>query len=817
MEHLLITGGGSEYLPFARSCVKRLLSIGLEYANQSYEIDGVSIKVRIEPDNEYIRIDGSSVKMTMDSGMLGITGGIGEKSIWRNDPGYLMECEPALTYNSPFVKDAERPWLRKNASKDDNTQFSGDVSFGATVRGVIKIDPDMSDQPRMDGRIAAASLSPAWREIAGSEPPAQQLSELDAPLLLKKLYAIFCPASVFTGKCRLYMQAIYGLPLYEYKKEYTPGGIRGDVTENMPIVDILMGTSAAPLLKLKPYVAEDDFKLDANGEPTEELNEYKPVAIDTNCGVLLDSRGKHWLIQLNNGNIRVYPLISNKAGESLRKHLIPKENGSYRFNETAREHLEAYILSRCLPDAKNSVLLPTKYTMGGFSMGYGWHWNWSGDNKLTADIVVTGVIAPIDGLPLTGKMMSTHYRMVATIKPRPTPEGGWKKSDTIREDWSIAVSTVEKLKEWNVLRAFWCIAMPNFKTQSLDKMTLKQSALFDCDAPFYAYYNRNELTVCRVKVAKVKGAKGSREATPGYTVGTEPNNNDITGNTLGANPGFVRDLYDSPDYWAVRFYVGDYETPPLVYGRRHDGFYAATFGKSQGAQFTNPVFGPDLSVGYISPSVGYPNEQGEYAKAGPFYGTARRGYHFNWSWSNVSHTIWEEYTSHATVVVPLFDSECIYLWHENVHGKASNAYTEYRSSLPSSGQYSSNLATRAFIDLCDPNTGASLGQVAGPFDMYGWSTSGVAADAVATVKDPINEVSKTELARVVCKAGVLPCTWTTNQEFHANDLDEVGQQFYTRSGTSTATPTVVSEQLKVFKGLTMDITKDIPITTVGWV
>lgn len=60
MEHRLITGG-EVYLPFARSRVKALQATGLAYASQSYEIDGVSINVRIEPGQAFIRINSGSV------------------------------------------------------------------------------------------------------------------------------------------------------------------------------------------------------------------------------------------------------------------------------------------------------------------------------------------------------------------------------------------------------------------------------------------------------------------------------------------------------------------------------------------------------------------------------------------------------------------------------------------------------------------------------------------------------------------------------------------------------------------------------------
>lgn len=57
MEHKLITGG-EQYLPFARSRIKALRATGLKYASQQFEIDGCSVKVRIEPGHEYISLSG---------------------------------------------------------------------------------------------------------------------------------------------------------------------------------------------------------------------------------------------------------------------------------------------------------------------------------------------------------------------------------------------------------------------------------------------------------------------------------------------------------------------------------------------------------------------------------------------------------------------------------------------------------------------------------------------------------------------------------------------------------------------------------------
>lgn len=57
MEHKLITGG-EQYLPFARSRIKAMRATGLMFASQQYEIDGCSIKVRIEGDHEFITLSG---------------------------------------------------------------------------------------------------------------------------------------------------------------------------------------------------------------------------------------------------------------------------------------------------------------------------------------------------------------------------------------------------------------------------------------------------------------------------------------------------------------------------------------------------------------------------------------------------------------------------------------------------------------------------------------------------------------------------------------------------------------------------------------
>lgn len=60
MEHLLIQGG-DQWLPFARSCIKRLRATGVPYASQRFEAGDSSIKVRIAQEHSYIEITGAAL------------------------------------------------------------------------------------------------------------------------------------------------------------------------------------------------------------------------------------------------------------------------------------------------------------------------------------------------------------------------------------------------------------------------------------------------------------------------------------------------------------------------------------------------------------------------------------------------------------------------------------------------------------------------------------------------------------------------------------------------------------------------------------
>lgn len=56
VEHLSIRGGGAEFVSFARGRIRALKAAGLKYASRTFMVNGVSIKVRLVGNFEYIDV-----------------------------------------------------------------------------------------------------------------------------------------------------------------------------------------------------------------------------------------------------------------------------------------------------------------------------------------------------------------------------------------------------------------------------------------------------------------------------------------------------------------------------------------------------------------------------------------------------------------------------------------------------------------------------------------------------------------------------------------------------------------------------------------
>lgn len=215
--------------------------------------------------------------------------------------------------------------------------------------------------------------------IAAPNPPADAVAgesfAAATNMTTKKECAAKCPASMFTGKARLYAQAQYGAKSKNWKWN----------------IDTPLG--------LSPRLAHD------NG-----------FVFSTNTGVYRDDTYKHWLITIYPDGIQLVRLVRKKAVEPLVAHLSdPAFSADW-------DKIEAYILAYSAPSETEVYVLTTDVPETQM-LGYGWKFNWDG-NK--ADI-----IQHLEGFPTH---RTTHYRFTFS---RDTSSGHSTELDRWTADLSV--------------------------------------------------------------------------------------------------------------------------------------------------------------------------------------------------------------------------------------------------------------------------------------------------------------------------------------------------------------------------------------------
>lgn len=456
-----LVGGDGLWLGFARSRISALRAAGLNYASQAFLMpDGAVVRVRIVGDQEFIIIDGSGGGVSMDSGAVDLVS-INENLPLRFSPGILHETEAVANYVAGFSISGDAD-LRTNPSKDNNVQLAGIVNRRSRFIGAVPID----------ARDAKSFYPRTMKDPNDSNLKIINPDDNEA-LFNKKLTAALCPASIFTGKCRLYVQALYGAFFAS-----------GSKVADFPVK--VSGGDRAPYLRLLSH------------RPSGYKGLLPMVDIHTSCGVHLDTEtGKHWLIAApaGDGVVRVYPLISSSAGEAWRKFL--RADSTEGLSDKSKEHLEAYILANSRPDATHVQTLTSSFSESDYSCGYGWHFNWAGD---TANVVVNKVWDQGDGVHLG--TTSAHYRLTLTFS-------------TVSEVTTVSASveTLEGPVNWSTTRDLWGIVHPSYTLGTLYKLPEENTLVGPCDAPFYAFYQRDELKVCRIKISQYAAATSS-SATP---------------------------------------------------------------------------------------------------------------------------------------------------------------------------------------------------------------------------------------------------------------------------------------------------------------
>jgi len=766
VEHRLIKGddGSEKWLSAARGFVARLKKLGLPYASQSYEVDGASINVSIEPGHEYIRIEGGGFcLLEMDNGIVDLIS-TGENSPNRFAPGILYETSHAAAYNAAFILGADG-WRRKPATKPVTSagQLSGIVSAGKTFVGKVPVDakPALSYSPATQGVDQGGGIT-AYEDVTD-----------DDMLYQNKLVTSQCPPSIFTGKCRLYVQSMYGRHLYKRANDNKTGDARSFPRS--------AGNVPAPAISVESFMSQSDTEALSGGE-------VPRILITTGSGVFLDkTTGKHWLINTGYWSVAVYPLIADTCGEKLRKHLVTSDP----LTVDDIEHLEAYILSTCRPQA-SAVAVLSFPEIGGWAMGYSWHWNWTGDK---ADIVVQNQwLQEISDGKEWYKMSSEHFRLTIT----PTQVAATDSAPTTTT-FTIALSTVEALTYWSVNRVFWCIAEPGWATGGMDKTTPKYTKMFACDAPFYVFYVRDALKVCRVHVEE-KPAGDTVTESYGYR-----------GNSMVTLPGvngFNDTETDPSPYFVVTFDCAGVSTPDLP-------LHTTLLSYSKVVHVSQSEAGIYVDWGLFQEGVSYLygdppgldnsgwDSQVIYARTHACQGTIYNTFTRTWG----SGTI--DYVGLATIIVPFYDAEAVFVHHSN---------TTTRSET---GAYRQTLKTFHFHIVSAPRLNIPpnypLGTVFIANNWYGVGyNSAQPPEDLGFDNPPDTEVTNVdESKQLVSRAGVTTAAMDDLPPFHDSLVETTGAGYGVISGTRVTDPVVISPTRITPIGSPVDKTSDAVL--VGWV
>lgn len=729
MEHRTITGGW-HYLPFARNRIQQLRAAGLTHATDRKVFPDAIVTVRLVDGIDYIHIEGGGCSIPMDSGVVDIGVYASEEDPARFLAATLHESYRLATYNAPFALDGA--W-RLNPGRKSAGQFSGLLTKASYFKGKVPVNGQ-----------AARSFSP--RKIQSGavfvDDPA------DPKLPQKKTVAMRCPASMFTGKTRLYAQAMFGQYLYPPPNLASDGSVTS-ATSAEALAGPSFNDTAPPSLLLQAYKEAGDE------------TSYPGVVLTTNCGVHLDADGNHWLFEMLTDELNVYPLIGSTCAQGMRKYLAATQVTD-PISAVDREHLEAYILSTCRPWVKNKVRVRLTRALATYSMGYGWHWNWSGT---ACDMVVN---SPFDQGGDAIGMRSTHYRTSV---------------QRVGASWQAISSIVEGPVDWTVLRPIWVITEPSWinlaplaavPQYTLIKTTYRTTTQIACDAPFYCFYARDELKVCRVSVSYHAATPSGTVWTPGFRDGTGPDNPGfVRYETVGLYEGFTETHTGFSAYWEAQFSCGDEVFSGLQFNRIASGNRIEIVQKTKTSAEPTMTWGDNVDTWEFE--FGEPPRQ-IFRYRGYFSFQASVPVRYRLQYFDYQ----DHYQSRAAVVVPFYDAEAVYIQAE---AKLVRTKTDGMSELQEGERF-------VFLNQAKYEDG-SLGPV-----LESWWTSDTNFNAVIEPFAPFipdtDEIFSLNSQRLVHRGGAVDADYGADLDaFFDNEADRVGATFKTLSSTHVTEPVVI--------------------------
>lgn len=321
------------------------------------------------------------------------------------------------------------------------------------VLGAVPTDPIRPIIDEIEPPDSVKGVAPADGADAKSLRANDKGDNRDA-LYAKKVMMGRCPASIFTGRTRLWVQAMYG---------------RHDALGLLQLAGTL--PSATPAISI------------TQANPS--------LWITTNSGIYYDAAtANHYLINVFHDHVDIYPMAAEDCIEELRPFLLDPT-----LPEADKERIETYILADSLPVQSKKQTVAIAAT-SSYSMGYGWHFNWDGDR---CDIVLNDIVAASGG---GQENISAHYRLTF--------------SKSVKGIWSVERSIVEGPTRWKSLRHVEPITEPLWEEGRSLKFGAHLGPLPHGDAPFYAFYAKNELKVCRYKAISTDHTPEGITRTPAY-------------------------------------------------------------------------------------------------------------------------------------------------------------------------------------------------------------------------------------------------------------------------------------------------------------
>lgn len=366
------------------------------------------------------------------------------------NPEFITEVtddddEPESIYMDTGVVD-----LLSIAPDDPRSMESAPLYYGVIQRTYYALK-------KLLGKIFPPSVKSRKPPVEGEAGKSFKKKE-GADLLTKKECAAKCPASMFTGKARLYAQAHYGGELKNWKWTLeTPEG-------------------------LSPRLVHD------NGS-----------VLTTNSGIYRDAEYKHWLVTIHPGGALVTKLVRDDKVKPLVRHLRNPDKAA------DWSKIEAYILAYSTPSEDVNFNIAIPGAPAPQMLGYGWKFNWLGDK---ADI-----IEHIEGFP---DHRSTHFRLTihrdaARYVPPSTPA-----LEAEQQRWSIKLSVVEGPITWHNPRFVSVISYPDWLLSTLSIFGVTAGASHANNVPIYCFYNQdNTLEVFRhTHVEGISGVAAKRDSYP---------------------------------------------------------------------------------------------------------------------------------------------------------------------------------------------------------------------------------------------------------------------------------------------------------------